>query len=189
MKQRIALHNKEVEYTLRMSRRAKRMHLAIYCTGEFVVTAPYGIGENTISRFIVSKARWILDKISYFKSISGTVFVKGTKKDYKEHKERALALAHERVEYFNRAYGFSYNKISIKNQKTRWGSCSRKGNLNFNYKIIHLSPHLADYLIVHELCHIKEFNHSAKFWDLVAREIPDYKLRRAELKKSGVKFG
>lgn len=159
------------------------MRLAIYCTGEFVVTAPYGMGENTISRFIVSKARWVLDKLQYFKSISGTVFVKGTRKDYKENKARAEALARERVEYWNSKYGFSYNKITIKNQKTRWGSCSRKGNLNFNYKIVHLSPRLADYLIVHELCHIKEFNHSAKFWFLVAREIPDYVSCRNELKK------
>lgn len=188
MKNKIELNKKEVEYTLRVSRRARRMRLAVYCDGNFVVTAPRFMSMGAIERFIVSKGSWILDKLGYFKSISGTVFVKGKRKDYLNNRARAMALVRERVEYFNRAYGFSFNKISIKNQKTRWGSCSRKGNLNFNYKIVHLSDKLADYLIVHELCHLGEFNHSQKFWDLVSREIPDYLKRRKELKKSGVRF-
>ncbi|KKQ82313.1 MAG: hypothetical protein UT05_C0002G0019 [Parcubacteria group bacterium GW2011_GWF2_38_76] len=165
------------------------MRLAVYCDGNFVVTAPRYMSMGIIERFIMSKAEWVLGKLEYFKSVSGQVFVRGTKKEYGEHKARALNLAQERVEYFNQFYGFTYNRISIKNQKTRWGSCSRKGNLNFNYKIATLTPLLADYLIVHELCHLKEFNHSKRFWSLVAEQIIDYKLRRNELKRSGVRFG
>ncbi|MDE1924740.1 MAG: M48 family metallopeptidase [Patescibacteria group bacterium] len=73
-------------------------------------------------------------------------------------------------------------KIFIKNLKTRWGSASKNGNLNFHYKILFLPPHLASYLVVHEVCHLKEFNHSKEFWALVASELPDYKKLRKELR-------
>jgi len=108
---------------------------------------------------------------------------KSDKGDYLKYKENALALAENRIRYFNKIYQFWLNAINIKNQKTRWGSCSRKGNLNFNYKIALLPLQLADYIIVHELCHLGEFNHSRKFWDLVGKTIPDYGLLRNELRK------
>jgi len=92
------------------------------------------------------------------------------------------------VEYFNAMYGLRCNRITIRNQKTRWGSCSRKGNLNFNYKIALLPQRLADYIIVHELCHLGEFNHSRKFWALVAQTMPDHVDLRKELKKNRVMF-
>jgi hypothetical protein len=150
------------------------MRLAVYCDGSFVVTAPRYVSENIIEQFIVQKSQWVIDKLEYFKKFSGQVIIKGTKKDYAEHKEQALALVQNRVEHFNKFYGFKVSKINIKNQKTRWGSCSKKGNLNFNYKIALVGDRLADYIIVHELCHLKEFNHKQKFWNLVALAIPDY---------------
>ncbi|PIP23438.1 MAG: hypothetical protein COX90_01110 [Candidatus Nealsonbacteria bacterium CG_4_10_14_0_2_um_filter_38_17] len=70
----------------------------------------------------------------------------------------------------------------MKNQKTRWGSCFKKGNPNFNYKIALLSQRLADYIVVHELCHLGELNHSQKSWNLVAKAVPDYPEIRDELK-------
>ncbi|MEK7463164.1 MAG: M48 family metallopeptidase [Patescibacteria group bacterium] len=188
MKKRIELHKKKVEYTLKVSERARRMRLAIYCDGNFVVTVPRNMNENIIEQFIIRKSQWIIDKLKYFKSISGQVFIGGTKKDYAEYRDRAFVLAQKRIEYFNNIYSFKFNKINIKNQKTRWGSCSKKGNLNFNYKIALLPERLADYIIVHELCHLKEFNHSQRFWNLVARIMPDYLEIRNELRKSGVRF-
>ncbi len=105
------------------------------------------------------------------------------------HKDAARALAHARLEYFARFYAaltppqlFTYHRVSIRNQRTRWGSCSRKGNLNFSYKLALLPSHLADYLIVHELCHLGQFNHSPAFWALVALAVPDYCVHRDELK-------
>jgi len=96
-------------------------------------------------------------------------------------------LVKDKIEVFNKIYGLiPLNRIAIRNTKSRWGSCSTKGNLNFNYRIVFLPPKLADYLIVHELCHLKEFNHSKRFWDLVARAVPDYKKLQKELKK--IKF-
>lgn len=102
---------------------------------------------------------------------------------YAKYKEVAREVAHKKLEEFNKIYNFKYGKISIKNQKTRWGSCSRSGNINFNYKIALLPDRLADYIIVHELCHLGEFNHSKNFWNLVEKTIPDYEQRREELKK------
>ncbi len=105
-----------------------------------------------------------------------------SRKSYLANKEQARELVRERVEFFNQSYGFNYNKIFIKNTRSRWGSCSTKGNLNFNYRVVFLPTLLADYIIVHELCHLGEFNHSAKFWSLVARAVPNYRTLRAKLK-------
>jgi len=110
-------------------------------------------------------------------------------KKYQENKDKALWIVKDRIEYFNTFYNFKWNRIVIRNQKTRWGSCSRKGNLNFNYKIALLPPESADYIIVHELCHLGEFNHSQKFWDLVAKTIPDYLTIRKDLRKNGHTIG
>ena len=97
--------------------------------------------------------------------------------------EKAARLIKNRVEYFNGFYNFKINRIVIKNQSSRWGSCSSKANINFNYKIIYLRPALADYLIVHELCHLGELNHSKRFWALVSKTIPDYIELNKELRR------
>lgn len=185
MKRKIELHKNKVEYTLKVSKRARRLRLAIYCDGNFVVTVPRNMSESIIERFIIKKSQWILDKLEYFKNFPRQEFEKGTHKNYLKYKYLALILVRKQIELFNSHYGFKFNKINIKNQKTRWGSCSRKGNLNFNYKIVLLPKRLADYIIVHELCHLKEFNHSQRFWNLVAQLIPDYLDIKRELKKSG----
>ncbi|HEY0979943.1 MAG TPA: M48 family metallopeptidase [Candidatus Paceibacterota bacterium] len=99
----------------------------------------------------------------------------------------ARALVHKRLEHFNQYYHFSYNKVAIRNQKTRWGSCSSKGNLNFSVRILTLSPEAQDYLIIHELCHLKEFNHSPRFWALVAEQCPDYKRIRSGMRTMDAK--
>ena len=80
-----------------------------------------------------------------------------------------------RVRYFSELYGFRHRKIRIKNQRTVWGSCSEDGSLNFNYILFKMPKDIADYIIVHELCHLRQFNHSEKFWDLVGRTLPGYK--------------
>jgi len=106
-------------------------------------------------------------------------------KVYLENKEKARSLVIARLEYFNQYYGFKWNRVSIKNTKRRWGSCSKKGNLNFCYKVALIDMELADYIIVHELCHLGQFNHSKEFWKLVSRSILDYKAARDRLTKLG----
>jgi predicted metal-dependent hydrolase len=103
-----------------------------------------------------------------------SIFSRHSNVEYLKLKEYARDLVMKRLEKFNQIYGFKYNAVAIRNQKTRWGSCSSKGNLNFNYKIVLLPPRHADYIIVHELCHLKEFNHSKRFWNLVSKTFPDY---------------
>jgi len=92
-------------------------------------------------------------------------------------------LVHARLSHYNAVYRLPLRKIFIKSLKSRWGSCSERGNLNFNYLIVFLPPEVQDYLIVHELCHLQEFNHSPAFWSLVARTVPDHRTRRQELRR------
>jgi len=101
---------------------------------------------------------------------------------YEANKEKARALVLERLAYFNRFYGLKWGRVAIRNTKRRWGSCSKRSNLNFCYRVVFLPKDLTDYIIVHELCHLKEFNHSKAFWALVAMTIPDYKTLRKQLK-------
>lgn len=121
-----------------------------------------------------------------YKVVRRRVTLLGSKKEYVQYKERARALATARVRHFAALYGVLFGTITIRNQRTRWGSCSKAGNLNFHYKIALLPPELRDYVIVHEVCHLLEFNHSRRFWALVARTIPTHAKLRALLKKQGV---
>ena len=107
----------------------------------------------------------------------------GGKIEYRKYKSVARNIVLDRISYFNQYYHFSLHSIRIKNQTSRWGSCSKKGNLNFNYRIALIPQELSDYVIVHELCHLGQFNHSKKFWELVSRTIPNYKLIRNRFKK------
>ena len=186
MHQTIELQGQPVTYTLRQSARARRMRLAIYGDGSFVVTVPIRFRWEEVERFIFQKSHWIIEKLDQVKRFSVPPMQKHTAGDVRRYKEAAHRIARERVDHFNALYRFTFQRISIRNQKTRWGSCSKKGNLNFNYRIALLPERLADYLVVHELCHLAEFNHSKKFWDLVAKTIPDYAERRRELKRNPI---
>lgn len=186
MRKNIELHKRKVQYTLKVSNRAKRLRLAVYCDGAFVVTAPRYLSNDKIEQFIIRKSQWVLDKIDYFSSFAKSFRIKNTKADFVKYKATALQIAEKRIRHFNSVYNYSWNKITIKNQKTRWGSCSKKGNLNFNYKIALLPSEIADYIVVHELCHLKEFNHSQKFWNLIAKAIPNYLDIRNDLRRNGL---
>ena len=184
MEKRITLKNKEILYTIRKSKRARRIRLVVYCDGVIVLTTPFDLKESIAEKFVREKFQWLLSKFSFFKQFEGKAIVRYSHEDYLKYKEGACSLVESRINYFSKIYKFKYNKINIKNQKTRWGSCSEKGNLNFNYKIVLLPSLISDYLIVHELCHLKELNHSKKFWELVEKTIPNYRSIRGELKKS-----
>lgn len=106
-----------------------------------------------------------------------------SKKKYELYKEVARALVHQKIAELNSHYGYTLNKIFIKNSRTRWGSCSSRGNLNFNYRIIFLRPELQDYLVAHELCHLAAFDHGPEFWGRVAEVVPDYKKLRHEIRR------
>lgn len=101
---------------------------------------------------------------------------------YLTHKEAARALMHDRLHYFNQFYQVTYNRVAIKDQRRCWGSCSSKGNLNFSYKLLFLPPCLRDYVILHELCHLRVLNHSIHFWNEMALVMPDYEMRAQMLR-------
>jgi predicted metal-dependent hydrolase len=182
MKERIQLGEKVVEYELKVSTRTRSIRLVVDPEKGLVVTIPKRASKAATERFILQKSEWILKNLERFEKMPYVRVKAHTKKEIEEYKEQARALAAARLAHFNTFYHFNYNRISIRNQKTRWGSCSRKGNLNFNYKIALLPAHLADYIIVHELCHLAQMNHSSKFWALVVKTIPDYAARRKALR-------
>lgn len=179
----IQLNDRIVEYTLKVSVLAKRMRLTVKRGGELVVTIPKRATKPKISVFLTEKAEWILKHIDEARAGKPVLSDRERRREFLASKVPARRLVRERIAYFNLLYGFSFGEVRIKNHSTKWGSCSSKGNLNFNYKIVFLPPHLADYIIVHEVCHLREMNHSKKFWLLVAQAVPDYAIRRKELRR------
>lgn len=182
-KRQISLAERQIGYTLKKSGRARFLRLEISCTAGLVVTAPKRLELSAIEKFIVSKANWVLTRLDYFLRQPSQPSLGRGHRAYLAHKEAARALVKAKLAQFNDYYGFSYKQVKIKNQRSRWGSCSRRGNLNFNYKIGKLPAPLADYIIVHELCHLAQFNHSKKFWSLLSETIPDWRARRSALNK------
>jgi predicted metal-dependent hydrolase len=176
----------KVDFILKNSSRAKRIRIIVHVDGKVVVIKPKRSNQQEAERFVFSKMNWIKKKIFFFKSLKLKRIIEGAPVDLAKNRESARELVTQRLAHFGQFYGVFPKKFSIRNQKTRWGSCSKKQNLNFNFRIIFLPQELADYLITHELCHLKEFNHSARFWELVALAIPDYKELRKRLKKEGV---
>ena len=182
MKEKIVLEGKVVEYEFKTNARSRGIRLVVHPEKGLIVTVPNRVGKGAAEKFIVQKSDWILKYLERFKNSIGTSTKKLSKKEIEEYKKQAHELAAARLAHFNAYYNFTYNNVSIKAQKTRWGSCSRKGNLNFNYRIALLPKPIADYIIVHELCHLSQMNHSPKFWALVAEVIPDYRERRKALR-------
>ncbi len=179
------INNIELDYTHVTSTRAKYARITIHRTGGFSVTVPSYAPKNAAENFIRSKELWIQKKLELVESFPQLPPSPYSKKTFQVKKKEALTLAQQTITKVNRLYNLSYGTIRIKNHKTLWGSCSRKGNLNFNYKIIFLPENLLTYIVTHEICHLQEFNHSPQFWKLVEKTIPDYKLLRNELKAFG----
>ncbi len=169
-----------ISFELRQSNRARDVRISINYQGCVVVTKPKRVPLVLIERIVQKRKEWILEKLAHVRELRAKQHL--THPGYRESKKEALRLVTARIAYFNVYYGYRIGRVSIRNQRTRWGSCSRRGNLNFNYRIAYLDPQLADYLIVHELCHLRELNHSENFWNLVASRIPNYKHLRRSLR-------
>jgi hypothetical protein len=123
--------------------------------------------------------------ITLYKKISKADGIKTIKKTIENfYIAKAEEVIRDRLEHFNEYYGFRYNRVTMRNQKSRWGSCSRLRNLNFNWRLIMAPIEVIDYVVVHELCHLKEMNHSSRFWALVAQSLPDHKKTRKWLKEN-----
>lgn len=183
MQKEIKIQNKKISYSIRESARARCLRITIHPNGNLSATLPQGMGIEKLENFIRQKADWILRKINLAqKRKPAFLLPKSSQREYLKYRKQAKELAEIKLKEFNQFYNFNCRRISIRKQKSRWGSCSKKGNLNFNYKIIYLPEKYLNYIIVHELCHLREFNHSKKFWDLVGRKIPDWKILRKEFR-------
>jgi predicted metal-dependent hydrolase len=183
MQRNIELQNQCISYRVRQSARARCLRITIYPNGDLAATLPSSASLEKLENFLRQKADWILRKIKWAKKRKPSILLpKSSRREYLKYKEQARELARNKIQEFNQFYDFHYGRISIRNQKSRWGSCSQKGNLNFNYRIVHLPEKYLNYIIVHELCHLQEFNHSKRFWDLVAEMIPEYKKIRKEFR-------
>ena len=145
-----------------------------------LVRCPYGLRERTIEDFVISKQAWIkkhLQKQSQLKQLPAY-----SSNEILSLKKLAQEDISRRVAYYAPLVGISYNKVTIRHQKSRWGSCSNKGNLNFNCLLMLTPESVRDYVVVHELCHRKQMNHSSLFWAEVFRILPDAKISRKWLK-------
>lgn len=172
----------EIDYTIKKSRQAKRWRIAVHRDASVILTMPARASFKSARRLIEDKADWIRSALARVRQDPRHVPADSLAADYARHKEAARALVLAGLKRYNMNYGFPLGRVAIRRARTRWGSCSGQGNLNFNYQILRLPAHLADYVLVHELCHLGELNHSPRFWKLVSQTIPDYKKIRRELK-------
>lgn len=155
--------------------------MTVYPGGRIVLTVPRRVSDGAARAFLSQKSAWVARASARLASLPPPVAPKGSRRDYLARREEARALATALLAKWNARYGFSWRRVRIANQKTRWGSCSRAGTISFSYRIVYLPPALADYLVVHELCHLAHPHHGPAFWAEVARAIPDYRTLRAQL--------
>lgn len=152
--------------------RSDRRSIGIQITAEgVVVRAPKGLTNAEIDRFVQSKRDWIESHLAKMP----TAQPKFSHEEIHALADEALKRIPERVRHFASLVGVTYGGITIRNQHARWGSCSSKGNLNFNCLLMLTPDHVIDYVVVHELCHRLEMNHSPRFWAQVERVLPDYR--------------
>ena len=177
-----------MEYELIRSKR-KTLAVQIKPDGSVVVRAPLRYPQREIDRFLRDRADWIRvhrEKMLKRQAEKEEHRVNAlTDAQLRDLKRRASIAFPERIAYFAPLVGVTYGRITIRSQKTRWGSCSAAGNLNFNCLLLLAPPEVLDYVVVHELCHRKFMNHSPRFWAEVARVMPDYKAHRKWLRENG----
>ena len=172
----------DIEYHLIRSDR-RSIGIEVDREGKVTVRTPYSCEKKRIDRFLLEKENWIRQKVKLQKE---NAMKRQEKREMPEAEKKYYRnLAREvlgaRTGYYARKMGVTYGRISIREQKTRWGSCSSVGNLNYNWKLVLMPPEILDYVVVHELCHILHHDHSAAFWREVERFFPDWRECRRQL--------
>lgn len=174
----------EAKFTLKRSARARRLSVAVAFNGLVTVTAPIRISESGIAQFIRDQAEWIARTLAKMnRKNAGQTILPRDRASYLLHKSTARDLVRELLAIHAPRLGLPYQDVRIKDMTRNWGSCSTKGNLNFNYKIALIPRELAEYVVIHELAHLAHFDHSPRFWRTVASGLPDWHSRRTALKK------
>lgn len=168
---------------MRSSRRTISIEIAR--TGEVLVRAPYHVPMTEIQRVIKAKREWIESRLRERLEKQQVAPPPFTPDEIRSFAERAAEIIPPIVEHYAHALGESYGRITIRAQKTRWGSCSGKRNLNFNCLLVLVPKEVLEAVVVHEVCHLRHMNHSADFYNEVARLCPDYQKHNAWLKANG----
>lgn len=175
----------DMEYTIIRSKR-RTISVEITRKAEVIVRAPLKMSNRDIEKFITEKSSWIEKTLEKVNSRNETNSLPPfTEEELLLLTKRAKEYISNRVSFFADEMQLAFGKVYIKHQKTRWGSCSGKGNLNFNCLLMLCPLEVIDYVIIHELCHIKHHNHSKDFWDEVEKYMPEYKTHRKWLKENG----
>lgn len=183
-----------MNFEIKESKRAKRLSITVKSSGQVVLTKPIRVSISVAEAFVMSREEWIMttrkqleDRRKESEKLYGSSIqlprLRRNTKEYKEAVKAARTRITTLVEEYAAKGPYTYTAISIRNQKTRWGSCSPKGVLSFNYRLIYLTPEELAYLAVHELAHTKHHNHRETFWEEVGRFIPQYKALRRSLKR------
>ena len=170
--------------TIRSRRRTMELHIRE--DGALIVRAPRFVRDEAIHRFVREKSSWIekarqriLERAKLAQDLQPLL-----PEEERGHKERALALLTERCGFFSGMMGVTYTHIGISGARSRWGSCSPRGRLRFNWRLAMAPAHVLDYVVVHELAHLKELNHSRRFWAQVAAILPDFREAKTWLKEN-----
>ena len=166
---------------IRSSRRT--LGLEVTRDGELIVRAPRLVTKRQIQSFVNAHQSWVEKQMAKMHAANAVTPL--TDAELKDLTTRAKAVFAERVAFYAPQIGVTYKKITIRHQKTRWGSCTREGNLNFNCLLLLAPPQVLDSVVVHELCHRKEMNHSARFYAEIRKVFPEYRKWHGWLKENG----
>ena len=187
----LTVNEMTIPYEIIRSKR-KSYGISVAPGGKVTVRMPLRGSERFAVSMVEEKRDWIVKNYLKMQAVSPKPSQK-EKTPYERrleapYRQAAKEYIPKRVAYYAQLLDVTYATISIRDQKTRWGSCSSKGNLSFSWRLILAPPKVLDYVVVHELCHRREMNHSPRFWALVESIIPDYKTHRKWLKENGEKL-
>ena len=160
--------------------RRKTLALEVKAPARVIVRAPMRTSQKAICEFVESHRAWIAASLARVQARqearAQAVQQEGllTEEDLAALARQARLIIPTRVEHFAAQIGVTYGRITLRCQKTRWGSCSTAGNFNFNVLLMLAPPEVLNYVVIHELCHLIEFNHSPRFWSLVEKQMPEY---------------
>lgn len=175
-----------MEFNIKI-KKSKRKSIGIEIKPDLtvLVRAPFFLSDNTIKKLVAQKANWIENKIKQIKEKETLNLPIFSKKEIEILREKTRVLITPKAEYYAKILGVSFNKLSVKKQRSVWGSCSAKKNINLNLLLSLCPEEVVNYIVVHELCHLKQLNHSKFFWAEVEKILPDYKSARLWLKHNG----
>ena len=187
----LTVNDMTIPYEIIRSKR-KTYGISVSAGGKVTVRIPLQGSERFAVSMAEEKKEWIAKNVSKMMIVKPSLpqKEKTPRQNRLEapYRQAAKEYIPKRAAHFAALLGVTYENITIRDQKTRWGSCSSKGTLSFNWRLMLAPPAVLDYVVIHELCHRKEMNHSPRFWRLVEQIMPDYKTKRQWLKENGNKL-